>query len=340
MSIVLLTNYTGYDVFGGGRYASTEEQLYAETLDYLEEAGAQKIYAANPIFPALATGLDSTLAFDTFALLWMEEKPPVEIVADAKEAGVDYIILDPWVGWWGYPSKTQTDELVKEVRRNSRLVKVVTTDYLCKTEIYLLGAESEGTFNGDFAQWVTTEEMSQPLGWEPLTITGEGDEAIIEQMNVAGVDSAGLIIYEDGIKEEGLDATSAGINQEIPFPDTELEVQVYPTINTRITGSIIFGAGVYFIDEEGNALIIGFSDEVTEEEAFQYGDGKRFLVLKNTRLNQWSEYTIDLASYWEQTGWWQPEEIKVYLVVTAHYSEPGYYSAFFGRVETKKAISR
>ncbi|MFC2062832.1 ArnT family glycosyltransferase [Chloroflexota bacterium] len=337
MSIVLLTNYTGYDVFGGGRYTSTEEQMYAETLDYLEEAGAQKVYAANPIFPALAANLSSTLAFDTFALLWMEEKPAAEIIADAKEAGVDYIILDPWVGWWGYPLKTQTDELISEVRRNSRLVKVVTTDYLSKTEIYLLGAESEGTFNGDFAQWVTTEEMSQPLGWELLTITGEGDEASIEQTNIAGVDAAGLTIYEDGVKEENRDATSAGIHQEALFPDTELEIQVFPTVNTRITGSIILGASVYFIDEDGNALIFGFSDEVDEEEAFQYGGGKRFLVLKNAQLNQWSEYTIDLANYWEQTGWWQPEEIKVYLVVTAHYSEPGYYSAFFGRIETETA---
>jgi hypothetical protein len=177
--------------------------------------------------------------------------------------------------------------------------------------------------------------MSQPLGWELLTITGEGDEAIIEQTSIAGVDAAGLKIYEDGVKEAGRDATSAGINQEIIFPDTELEFQVFPTVNTRIAGSVILGAGVYFIDEDGNALIIGFSDEVDEDEAFQYGDGQRFLVLKNAQLNQWSEYTIDLADYWEQTGWWQPEEIKVYLVVTAHYSEPGHYSAFFGRIEAE-----
>ena len=334
MSLVLLTNYTGYDVLGGGRFASNEELVYEETIDYLEGAKAKKVYAANPIFPALSPNLDSTLTFDTFALLWMEEKTPKEIVKDAMEAGVDYIILDPWVDWWGYPLKKQTEGLVQEVRRNARLVKVIAPDSLNRTEIYALGVEAQGIFNGQFDQWVRGEKIQLPLGWEPVLVTGEGDEATIEETYIAGVKSVGFTIYEDGIREENRDSTHAGISQDIPFPGTEIRVQVFPTVNTITTGRVVLGPGIHFVDEHGHALIIGFSDEVDGEEVFQYQDGNRILVVRNAQLNQWSEHVIDLAAYWSEANWWQPGEIDMMLLVSTYYTEPGFYTFYVSQVET------
>jgi 4-amino-4-deoxy-L-arabinose transferase-like glycosyltransferase len=333
VTVILFTNYTGYDVFGGGRFAANEEVVYRETIDYLEGAGAKKVYATNPIFPALSPELESTIAFDTFSMLWLEEKPPEEIIQDAKEEGVDYIIIDPWMYWWAYPSREQTEELVQEVRLNARLVRVIEPGSTCKTEIYLLGAEAEGVFNGDFTQWVSTEAISLPLGWQPIAITGEGDEAIIGQQTIAGVSCVGFAVYEDGIMEEDRDSVHAGIQQEIPFPESPLTVQVFPISNTATTGRIVLGGSIHFVDSHGHALIIGFSDEVDEETAFTYQEGDRVFVLMNAPLKQWSEHTIDLAHYWEEANWWQPDEIDIYLAVSTYYSEPGGYAFYVAKIE-------
>jgi len=64
LSLVLLTNYTGYDS-SSTFMASNEWYVYTQTVNYLEQAGAQKIYSDNPIFPALSVKLNSTLKFDT-----------------------------------------------------------------------------------------------------------------------------------------------------------------------------------------------------------------------------------------------------------------------------------
>jgi hypothetical protein len=77
MTIVLLTNYTGYDI-NWAWFTSNEEYVYKETIKYLEEAGAKKVYAINPIFVAMSSELESTLAFDSFAFVWLEGKPSEE----------------------------------------------------------------------------------------------------------------------------------------------------------------------------------------------------------------------------------------------------------------------
>jgi 4-amino-4-deoxy-L-arabinose transferase-like glycosyltransferase len=61
LTVTLLTNYTGYDI-NGPFYSSVEKYVYNETISYLEQAGARKVYAANPIYPALGKELNSTLS--------------------------------------------------------------------------------------------------------------------------------------------------------------------------------------------------------------------------------------------------------------------------------------
>jgi 4-amino-4-deoxy-L-arabinose transferase-like glycosyltransferase len=331
LSVVLLRNYTSY-LDNWPVFSSNEEQVYEETLDFLEAAGAKKIYAASPSFAAMSGNLDSTLAFDTFALLWLEKKPPKEIVTDLIDEGVDYVVLDAWTRYWSYPYKKEVTELVEEVRLNSRLVKVIEPDSPCSAEIYLLGAEAEGIFNGNFEQWVRTEEMEVPLGWNPTLIKSEGDEAIIREADIAGKKCVALDVYEDGEKYGETDSTHAGISQKISFPQSKITVEVYPRVNTTTTETLALGPCIYFIDRDGHACIIGFSDEVDTETIIRSEDGKRILVFQPAQLNQWSEHTIDLAAYWSHAGWQQPTEVTMLLVVSAYYTNPGYYNLYIARV--------
>jgi len=332
LSVVLLRNYTGYDTLGP-TFGSNEEQVYEETLVFLEGAGAEKIYAASPSFAAMSGNLDSTLAFDTFALLWLEKKPPKEIVTGLMNEGVDYVILDGWTRYWGYPYKKEVTQLVEEVRHNSRLVEVIEPDSRCSAEIYLLGVEAEGIFNGNFEHWVRTEEMAAPLGWNPILIKGEGDEAIIREAYIAGKKCVAFDIYEDGEKYDEIDSTHAGISQKISFPQSKITVEVFPRVNTTTTETLVLGPSIHFIDRDGHACIIGFSDEVDTETMIRSEDGKRILVFKPAQLHQWSQHTIDLLAYWSHAGWQQPTEVTVLLVVSAYYTNPGYYTLYIARVE-------
>ena len=332
LSIVLLRNYCGYDV-NWPVFSSNEEQVYEETLDFLEGAEAKKIYATSPSFAAMSGNLDSTLAFDTFASLWLEKKPPKEMVTDLMDEGVDYVVIDSWARYWLYPYKKEIMELVEEVRLNSRLVEVIEPDSRCSAEIYLLGAEAEGIFNGDFEHWVRTEAMEVPLGWNPTLIKGEGDEAIIREAYIAGKQCVAFDIYEDGEKDDNRDSTHAGISQKISFPQSKITVEVFPRVNTTTTETLALGPCIHFIGRDGHACIIGFSDEVDTETIIRSEDGKRILVFKPAQLHQWSEHTIDLLAYWSHAGWQQPMEVTVLSVVSAYYTNPGYYTLYIARVE-------
>ncbi len=336
LSVVLLRNYTGYDV-NWPVFASNEEQVYEETLEFLEEAEAKKIYATSPSFQAMSSNLDSTLAFDTFALLWLEKKPPGEIVTDLMDEGVDYVVLDGWTRYWSYPYKEKVGELVREVRLNSRLVAVIEPDSRCSIEIYFLGVGAEGIFNGDFEHWVEEEEMKIPLGWDPVLIKGEGDEAGMGEAYIADKKCLKLAIYEDGQKDDELEWTHAGIVQEIPFPEGKITVQVFPEANTSMLGRTTLGAGIHFLDDDGHSVAIGFSDEVDTESVFECEKCDWMLVVKPARLHRWSEQTIDLSRYWSQADWQQPEKIKMLITISTRYDNPGDYAFYIARAEADGA---
>jgi len=334
LSIVLLTNYTGYDV-NWPWFASNEEYVYNETVNYLETAGAEKVYAVNPIFVALAPDLESTLAIDSFALLWLEETPSEQIIQDRIAEGVDYVVLDSWVKYWASPYDKQARELTQAVRRNARLVKVISPDTLCSTEIYLLGAEAEGIFNGDFDHWVTDRGIKGPLGWSPVLIEGEGDLANIRQAYKDNRKCVKLAVYEDGEKDGELEATHAGIAQTMPFPEDKITVEVLPEVNTKALGRAALGPTINFLDEVGHSLAMGFSDEIDAETVFQSAKGDWLLVVKPAELGRWSEHSIDLPAYWSQAGWQQPKEIHMLIVISAHYDNPGRYAFYVARIGTE-----
>ncbi len=327
LSVILLKNYTGYDaLLPGAVFSTNEEQMYSESLSFLEAAGARKIYATSPSFPAMSPELDCSRAFDIFALLWLEGKPTEEIVQDLIDEGVDYVLLDEWIRYWGGPKTRQVRELTAQVRNNGRLVKVIEPDSPCMVEIYRLGAEAEGIFNGGFDQWVTQVKMALPLGWEPVLVDGGSDVAGIGRAHVAGRDCVRLIACEYGEKDDKRESTHAGISQKVLFPDEGVKLEVLPQVSAAPSGRPELVPGVHFTDDSGHSVVVGFSDRLTGEQVFEHESGYRLLVLKEAPMGEWSEQTIDLARYWDQAGWPRPREVSMLVVSSAHYQNPGCYS--------------
>ena len=137
LSVVLLTNYSDYDV-GVPWFTSDESTVYRQTVDYLEPLSPNKVYAANPVYTALSPRLNTTLAFDTFGLLWLKKESPAQIMNDQINSGVDYVVLDSWVRYWQRP---QSEELIRIVKQQGSLVQVIAPDSLNRIEIYKLTTE-------------------------------------------------------------------------------------------------------------------------------------------------------------------------------------------------------
>lgn len=117
-----------YNYQGGGK-PIYEEQAYQKVVNYLEMAGAKKIYSLNPIIPALSTKFSSCLQFDTYGMLFVMKTPPDEIVDKEIADGADYIVLDPF---WLMDSSSgdETGKLVEDIESRSELVKKITPDNL------------------------------------------------------------------------------------------------------------------------------------------------------------------------------------------------------------------
>jgi len=333
VSLLLITNYTGYDI-AWAVFQSNEEYVYNKTVDYLESAEAKKVYSTNPSVLAMSSELESTLAFDTYYLLWLEEKPPDEIVDNLLDEGVDYIVVESWARVWNFPYLDEVESLVKEIRQRSRLMTVIAPGTSNRAEIYLLGAGQGGIFNGSFQQWVIGEETNLPLGWDLRTVTGEGDQVDVNQVSIEGSDCLEVSLTEDGIRDGDLDYSFASVYQrDVPFPDSSITITVLPQSSTMKSGSDVLGPGIHLVDRDNHALIIGFSDEVEEDTSYIYEDGDTMLLIKKVSLGEWYELDIDLASYWQQAGWLLPQEINVYLAVAASYNSPGNHAFYISDVK-------
>jgi 4-amino-4-deoxy-L-arabinose transferase-like glycosyltransferase len=130
MSLALLAFISGtaalirdYNFMGLGKL-TYEEQAYKEAADYLEQVGAKKVYALNPIIPALYPQLSSSLEFDTFALLLPLRESAATIIQQQLSEGVDYMVIDAF-GWLSGIFHRETAEVVREIQRNGVLVKTI-----------------------------------------------------------------------------------------------------------------------------------------------------------------------------------------------------------------------
>jgi uncharacterized membrane protein len=334
LGISMLTNYTSYDtLYPNPVYASQEESMYRETVAYLEEAGASKIFASNPTFAALSKNLNTFADFDLFAMIFLEERSPQQIVDDLKSSGVQYVILDPATKYWGV--KPEIAEFSKLIRQSSRLVKVIEPSASCRAEIYLLGEASSNIFNGDFSQWSTQNEIWIPIGWNVFRAKGQGDQATIIQADISGIDCVKLEVVENGLDDGTNEYTVSSIYQQTPFPPRQVVFKVLPELNTYPGVSTQYTQGIHFVDTAGRVLIIGFSDKFSEDRVFTSESGISHLIIKPVALGQWSEFNIDLKQYWSDAGWPVPQNITIYVVLSTNYASPGEYAFYIAGIQTQ-----
>ena len=115
-----------------------EEQSYKETIAYLENVKAKKIYVIDPIIPALSPNLKSVLEFDTFGkIITMNGSPDIYYQAILNE-GVDYVVIDPFCLLSINYSGQHIRELIDDIQKNGVLVKrIVPNDVaILGTQIY------------------------------------------------------------------------------------------------------------------------------------------------------------------------------------------------------------
>jgi len=112
-----------YNFMGLGK-STYEGQAYKEAGDYLEQVGAKKVYALNPIIPSLYPQLSSSLEFDTFALLLPMKESAEAVIHRQLAEGVDYMVVDPF-GWLFGIFHQQMAEVVREVEKRGTLVKEI-----------------------------------------------------------------------------------------------------------------------------------------------------------------------------------------------------------------------
>jgi len=142
-----------------------------------------------------------------------------------------------------------------------------------------------------------------------------------------------LTVYEDGERTPVSEATHAGLAQRVEFPRQDMVLEVMPTISTESVGERPLGPGIHFLDGAGHDLTIGFSDTIAEETVSVCETCPSAVVLRPAALYQWSEHQFNLAQYWRETGWPQPEQVMVLVVLSAHAAYPGYYTFNIARIE-------
>ena len=138
--LVILASITGtvtlmrqYNFMGPGQ-RTYEEQAYSETISYLKEVGAEKVYSLSPIVPALSPKLSTGLEFDTFGLLLVLRQTPETVVKYQLAEGVDYMMLDAFQ-LLGLRAR-ELNELAIEVCQQGTLVKRIVPG-----ELPILGIE-------------------------------------------------------------------------------------------------------------------------------------------------------------------------------------------------------
>ena len=102
--------------------------------------------------------------------------------------------------------------------------------------------------------------------------------------------------------------------------------------NTESLGATPLGPAIHFLDGEGHSVILGFSDQIEEEQVAVCGECGHVAVMQPAPLYRWSEHSIDVGKYWREAGWEVPDEVTLLVVLSAHADYPGYYTFHVGGV--------
>ncbi len=323
-TVVVLLRYSPDSSVRDGQMYTPDERAYVQVAASLKDVGAEKVYAVNPVFAALAEDTESSIRVDTFAELFLERSPAREVLEDLGAEGVDYVVLDPWLTYWG-DSWIEGCLFADAVRHNSRLVDTIRYGSRDHVEIYELGAAPEPVFNGDFVLWDRFAGFDYPAGWQPVLVDGEGDSAGMEQRHYMGRNCVVLTVFEDGEAEEENTGTHAGIVQWIPFPENRVVVELRCVPATESVGSDARGPAIHFLDGEGHSLTIGFSEGVDEEQTYPCDGCDRMVVMEPYDRGEWASYSLNLRQLWGETSWPEPEELRMLLVVSVDDDHAGKY---------------
>ncbi len=331
-SIAVIVDDPGYN-YGTPRFTNDEQYVYEKAIDYLESVSPNKVYAANPIFIALSSQLNCNLDIDTFALLGLKEEPAEQLIQDNIDQGVDYFVLDYWV------RNTLGGEiygpLEQAISQHARLVQRIGTGTINYIEIYELVPDNETILNGDFSKWAKGEYAMVPHAWHSIILSGEsgnGDNVAISKDYKDNKECIRLEVEENGLPDGVREATFCRIHQSIPFPANRLVIDIMPTFNSDTNNEKNEPkSGIIFI-ANGHTLTISFSDAIDIEQFVRSADGHSATVIRPAELGQWSEETIDLASYWAQAGWERPDEVDISFFVSIHYTNPGTYDLYIANI--------
>jgi len=322
-TVLVLSRYSPDSGLRNGRLHTPDESAYSQVAASLESMGAKKVYAVNPAFVAMAEDVESSTRVDTFAELFLESRPAGELLDDLVAEGVDYVVLDPWLTYWG-DSWPETRLFTEAVRERSRLVEIVPYGQRDHVEIYRLGVEPQTLFNGEFTLWDRYAGLDYPAGWQPVLVDGRGDSADVEQRFHEGKDCVALTVFEDGEAEEENSGTHAALTQTFEFPDGWLFMELQCSSATESVGASQRGPAIHFLDGEGHSLIVGFSDTIDEQKLYPCEECEKMLVLEPCRLHEWETHGLNLQYLWRESGWPQPDTLRVLITVSTDDDHAGY----------------
>jgi len=135
VNILLLASMIGFLIqrhdyyFMGPVKLTYEETVYQQTIAFLKNNSGKKVYALNPVIPALVPELESSLYFDTFGLLEVIKLSGKEVIQKQIASNVDYIIVDINPRLMAF-QKLNYQDLIREILINFPMIKTFTPGIL------------------------------------------------------------------------------------------------------------------------------------------------------------------------------------------------------------------
>jgi hypothetical protein len=174
--------------------------------------------------------------------------------------------------------------------------------------------------NPELALWSQrdgADALTSPAGWYPYKHVGEGDQAIIEPLSVAGVDAAHFRVVQDGQPDPG-GWSHGGFAQEVPFPRTAFGVRVLSNARYEANEAgwplTAFGLEV---NDSGNAPIwLLFQQTGDGDRDYDLPNGQHIHVY-DVPIGQWVQRTVDLPALYGQLHWKTSDKIGLKLFIAA-----------------------
>ena len=187
-----------------------------------------------------------------------------------------------------------------------------------------------------FDLWVSDRDSGhkRPLVWELDSVTGVGDQVVLEQTVLAGNRSLEIRVFEGGVDDIGV---YVRLKQMIDgarlraLRDSEVGVWVFLEFSNKQQSEsplTIFGVQT---NDGLNMLTFIFSEEARKP---QQGPGSRTVFLA-TPSGRWAYQRIDVAGEYKNAGWKIPERLSFSVTLGAQASAAGWHVGYVHRFVVK-----